>query len=176
MGVKLILCTRINEVPYLSLQWLWSAFHNIHKSMNSLPIYFWYNKFVLTYLWLASYNVASVETSFNSLAPGISLSDFIYVIFNLALLIGIFNSSYDNVRRWMPQDLTNDKSKLVQVMAWYRQATSHNLNQCWPRSPTPCGVTRPQWVNSIPALVQIMAWRQSGIMPVMAKCHPASVS
>ena len=43
--------------------------------------------------------------------------------------------------------LINDKSTLVQVMAWCRQATSHYLNQCWPRSPTPYGVTRPQWVN-----------------------------
>ena len=48
----------------------------------------------------------------------------------------------------MPQDLTDDKSTLVQVMAWCRQATSHYLNQCWPRSPTPYGVTRPQWVKS----------------------------
>ena len=42
----------------------------------------------------------------------------------------------------MPQDLTDDKSTLVQV-----KATSHYPNQCWPRSPTPYGVTRPQWVN-----------------------------
>ena len=48
----------------------------------------------------------------------------------------------------MPQDLTDDKSTLVQVMAWCHQATSHYLNQCWPRSPRPYGVTRPQWVNS----------------------------
>ena len=30
------------------------------------------------------------------------------VIFNLALLIGILKSSYDNVLRWMSQDLTDD--------------------------------------------------------------------
>ena len=48
----------------------------------------------------------------------------------------------------MPLDLTDDKSILVHVMAWCRQARSHYLNQCWPRSPTPYGVTRPQWVNS----------------------------
>ena len=44
---------------------------------------------------------------------------------------------------------TDDKSTLVQVMAWCRQATSHYLNQCRPRSPTPYGVTGPQWVNSL---------------------------
>ena len=35
-------------------------------------------------------------------------------------------------------------------MAWCCrcQATKHYLNQCWPRSPKPYGVTRPQWVNN----------------------------
>ena len=37
------------------------------------------------------------------------------------------------------------KSTLVQVMAWCCQAWSQSLNQCWPRSPTPYGITRPQW-------------------------------
>ena len=45
--------------------------------------------------------------------------------------------------------LTDDQSTLVRVMAWYRQATSHHLSQCWPRSLSPYGVTRPQWVNTI---------------------------
>ena len=48
----------------------------------------------------------------------------------------------------MLQNLSDDKSTLVQVMAWCHQATSHYLNQCWPRSPTPYGITRPQWVNT----------------------------
>ena len=65
------------------------------------------------------------------------------------ILIDIFKSSYDNVLRWMPQNLTDDKSTLAQVMAWCHQATSHYMNQCWPRSPTPYGVTRPHWVNSM---------------------------
>ena len=83
----------------------------------------------------------------NSLAPGRFEYDPKNVIFNLVLLIGIFKSSYDNVLRWMPQDLTDDRSTLVQVMAWCRQATSHYMNQCWPRSQMPYGVTRPQWVK-----------------------------
>ena len=44
-------------------------------------------------------------------------------------------------------NLTDDKSILVGVMAWCHQATSHYLSQCWPRSKSPYGVTRPQWVN-----------------------------
>ena len=73
----------------------------------------------------------------NSLAPGRSYCDFKNVIFNLALLIGIFKSSYVNVIRWMPQQFTDDKLTLVQVMAWCCQATSHYLKQSWSRSPTP---------------------------------------
>ena len=38
-------------------------------------------------------------------------------------------------------------STLVKAMAWCRQATSHYLSQCWPRSLAPYGVTRRQWVN-----------------------------
>ena len=34
--------------------------------------------------------------------------------------------------RWMPQNLPNEESALVQVMAWCCQATSHYLSQCWP--------------------------------------------
>ena len=68
--------------------------------------------------------------------------------FNLVLLIGIFRYSHDNALRWMPQDLTDDKSKLVHVMAWCHQATSHYLSQCWPRFRSPCGVTKSQWVKS----------------------------
>ena len=42
----------------------------------------------------------------------------------------------------------DDKSTLVQVMAWCRQATSHYLTQGWLSSLSQCGVTRPQWVNN----------------------------
>ena len=48
----------------------------------------------------------------------------------------------------MPQNPSDDKSTLVQVLAWCRQATSHYLIQCWPIFMSPYGVTRPQWVNS----------------------------
>ena len=34
-----------------------------------------------------------------------------------------------------------DLSTLAQVMAWCRQATSHYLSQCWPRSISPYGVS-----------------------------------
>ena len=105
------------------------------------------NENIRTYHMVVTRLSILVVTWFKSLAPGRSQGDFKNVIFNLALLIGISKSSYDNVLRWMPRDLTDDQSTLVQVMAWCRQATSHYLNQCWPRSPPPYGVTRPQWVD-----------------------------
>ena len=82
-----------------------------------------------------------------SLAPGKSECDSKNVIFNLVLLIGIFRSSHGNALPWMPQDLTDDKSTLVRVMAWCLQAPSYYLSQCWLSSLSPYGVPRPQWVN-----------------------------
>ena len=100
-------------------------------------------------------------------------------ISNLVLWAGIFWSSHDNAHRCMSQDLTNDKSTLVQLTAWCHQATSHELSQYWPRSTRLYDVTMPQWViNSSPpsavymrqrtgsALVQIMACRLLGAKPL----------
>ena len=67
--------------------------------------------------------------------------------FQSRFMIGIFRYSYDNTLIWMSHDLTDVKSTLVQVMAWCRQATSHYLSQCWPRSVSPYGITRQQWVK-----------------------------
>ena len=113
---------------------------------------------------------------FNSLWPGRSEYDSKNVIFNLVLLIGIFKSSYDNVLRWMPHDFTDDKSTLVQVMAWCRQATSHYLSQCWPISLSPYGVTRPQWVNFLNMKVQVMAWCRQATSHYLSQCWPISLS
>ena len=71
-------------------------------------------------------------------------------IYNIqsCFMSGIFRS-YDNALRWKPRDLTDVKPTFVQVMAWCRQATSHYLSQCWTRSMSPYGITRPQWVIGI---------------------------
>ena len=61
---------------------------------------------------------------------------------------GGWGISYEIALIWTSLDLSDDKSTLVQVMAWCRQATSHYLSQFWPSSLPPCGVTRPQWVNT----------------------------
>ena len=81
-----------------------------------------------------------------SLHPGKFEWNFRYLIFQKISVIDGWGISCELALRWMSLNLTDDKSKLVQVMAWCRQATSHYLSQCWPRSLSPYGVTRPQWV------------------------------
>ena len=68
-------------------------------------------------------DVSVADFAVNSLAPGRSGWDPNNGIYSLVLLIGILRS-HDNALWWMPHDLTDDKSTLVQVMAWCRQATS----------------------------------------------------
>ena len=58
-------------------------------------------------------------------------------------------SCYDNDLRWMPRDCTDDKSTLTQVMAWCCKAASHYLSQCWHKSVSPSGITKPQCVESV---------------------------
>ena len=51
--------------------------------------------------------------------------------------------------RWKPQNLTNGKSTLVQVMACCLTQTSHYLSQGWPRFMQTYGISMPQWVKPI---------------------------
>ena len=88
---------------------------------------------------------------FNSLAPG-RFEKILRKVFFQAAFYWWLRYLLQNFPR-MPLDLTDDKSTtLVQVMAWCRQATSHYLSQCWPRSLLPYGVTRPQWVKYMETL------------------------
>ena len=84
-----------------------------------------------------------------SLAPGKFEWNFRHLIFQIISVLDGWGISCELALRWMSLDLTDDKSTLVQVMAWCRQATSHYLSQCWLRSLSPYGVTRPQWVNCL---------------------------
>ena len=74
--------------------------------------------------------------------------NFILVIFKLTLAIDGWGIFREIALRWVSPGLTDDTS-LVQVMAWCRQATSHYMSQCRPKSISPCGVTRPQRVNTM---------------------------
>ena len=48
-------------------------------------------------------------------------------------MISKLSTSWEICLRWVPQNPIIDKSTLVQVMAWWCQATSHYMSQCWPR-------------------------------------------
>ena len=54
---------------------------------------------------------------------------------------------------WLPQNTFGDESTLFQVMAYWCQATSHYPSQCWPKSKTPYGICRLQWVD-----INIILW------------------
>ena len=59
----------------------------------------------------------------NSLAPGRFKQNFKEEIFQLILVIDGWSISCKIILKWMPMDLTDDKSRLVQVMAWCHMAT-----------------------------------------------------
>ena len=90
-----------------------------------------------------------ISRCLNSLAPGGFENIFQNVFFKLISWIDTLSNSCETALRSMPQNPSDDKSTLVQVMAWCRQAASHYLSQCCPKSLSPYGVTRPQWVNSL---------------------------
>ena len=62
-------------------------------------------------------------------------------------MINGWGISFEIALIWMSLDSTDGQSKLVQVMAWCRQAASHYLVQRWTRSLLPYGVTRPELVK-----------------------------
>ena len=97
----------------------------------------------------------------NSLAPGGFENIFQNVFFTLISWIDTLSNSCETALRSMPQNPSDDKSTLVQVMAWCRQAASHYLSQCCPRSLSPYGVTRPQWVNSSWPSDAICHWKSA---------------
>ena len=82
-------------------------------------------------------SITNVHSLLNWLAPVRGATNFKSVIFNLIMLI-IQNSNldtrYEIFLSWILQNRTDEKSTLIQVMAWCCQATSHYLRQWWPRS------------------------------------------
>ena len=78
-----------------------------------------------------------IKCTFNSLAPGKFEWNFRHVIFKQILVIDGWGISCEIAVIWMSLDFIDDHSALTQVMAWCRQAPSHYLSQCWPRSLSP---------------------------------------
>ena len=92
--------------------------------------------------------IAYSHTWLNSLAPGRLEQNFGSIIFKIILVITGWCVSSKIALSWMSVDLADDKSTVVQVMAWCLEATSHYLSQCWPRLVSLYGITRPQWVKA----------------------------
>ena len=73
------------------------------------------------------------------------------VILNYSFSNFQISNSYQEEISWeFSVKLPSGEYHRTQVMVWcewYHQATSHFLSQHWPRSVSPYGVTRPQWVN-----------------------------
>ena len=103
-----------------------------------------------TFVWSIIHPISYFESSSNlpdtmikSLAPGRFQWNLRKIISKLILGTDGCHISSEIALRWTSLDLSDDKSTLVEVMAWCRQATSHYLSQCWPSSMSPYGVTRP---------------------------------
>ena len=77
------------------------------------------------------------------LVPGRFPGNFLQVIFKLILLM------VEAYQVKFSQDLSDDnyKSTLVLLMAWYCQARSQYLNQCWSSFVLPYNITRSQLVK-----------------------------
>ena len=69
--------------------------------------------------------------------------------------------------RWMLQNHNDEKPKLVQVMACSRQATSHYMDQDWPRFMSPCGITRPNQVMKIAIAVSYFGTISFKMRPIV---------
>ena len=108
----------------------------------------WVNK---TIGWTNSpvWTVCSTDCFVNSLVPGRGFSHFKRVIFEQASQRRYtFMSTCEIAIGWMPQSTFDDESVLVQVMAWCHRATGDYLSQCCIRSISPCGITRPQLIDT----------------------------
>ena len=63
------------------------------------------------------------------------------------LWIKFMSASCEIALRWMPQNTFDNKSTLVQVMAWCQMTPSHYLSKWWPRFKSPYVITRWQCVK-----------------------------
>ena len=103
----------------------------------------------MKYSWLPTHAHLIFQTScFNSLAHWRCGRNFTNAFFKVILQIDISNTSRKSGLEWVPRK-PNNRSTLVQVMVWFRQAPSHYLSLQWCKNLSPYGVTRPQWVKNI---------------------------
>ena len=108
----------------------------IGKSYNNILLTLWRGRLSKCYL-------SAQKTKINTLAPGI------WMWFFKCNFPSCFTDWYLQLNAMR----TDNKSTMVQVMAWRQQATSHYLSQYLPRSMSSYSVTRPQW------FYKLVPWR-----------------
>ena len=119
-------------------------------NVNTFPPAVWdYDNMEIT--TTKKYFIVSPNTFYiNSLAPGRCGNNFRSVILKHIFRFDIIKRfsgilmriiSYWNCPHETTTEPFHDKATLPQVMAWCRQASSHYLSQCSPRSSSPHGVT-----------------------------------
>ena len=91
--------------------------------------------------------ITTIRVALNSLAPWRSDSNLKVQFSDLSRKMNSLGTRCQIDIRLMPQNLTIEKSALVQAMPWYHQATSHCQSQFWPRFMSLYGITRPKWVK-----------------------------
>ena len=89
------------------------------------------------------------------------------VIFKISLCRIVVGALTEIAHRWMPRNLSNEKSTLVKV-AWCRHGLvlSGNklfLSQCWPRSEVPYGIIMPLWTDTYSLHVDDLLWWKGAI-------------
>ena len=97
------------------------------------------------------------------IGPGRFERNFREVIFKLILVIDGWGISCKIALKWLLLNLTDDESTSVQVMALCHQVPSHYMSQCWPRSMSLYGISRPQCVKVITDYLQPVSWRCHGM-------------
>ena len=102
--------------------------------------------------------------------------------------IKLMSTSCKIVLRSVPQNLTDVKSTLVQVMAWYIQPTNHTLvqvmawylqptnhylGQCWSRYLSPHGAPNDNDLSGLGQHHGVLSYRNSthGALVEMQNCH-----
>ena len=116
------------------------------QAKKTLQIYWWLSARLL-YIQLLSRFTSNTSpcdegSLLKSLSPKRFKRNFGWVLFKSITVIDGWDTCCEIAHRRMSLDLTDDKSTLVQVMAWCHQATSHYLSQCWPSFLLLYGVTR----------------------------------
>ena len=106
--------------------------------------------------------------SINSLYPKRYQSNFNCAILQVVVMVIILSIYSEVALKWIPDEFTDDKLTLVQVMAWCHQATSQYLSQYWPKSILKYGITQSHnsltyWWNFLRALFNHLLYTRNTV-------------